>query len=306
MKQDVKLGAFVFVGLLLFVVALLLVGRDKTIFQRSIRLHSEFPDALGLRRGSNILLAGVKIGIVTEVDIVRDCTVLVTMKIRKKYNSYIKEDATAQIAKIGLVGNPVIIISPGRSGLNVQSGQLIVANVSNDTKDLIESLKGSGQNIETITKDVKKLIEETNSGEGLIGALFTDKQLAGEFKSAVMNIEVTSRNSATVTGDISSIIKHIEANKHGLISTLITDSTFSRVLHQGLSNFSVTTKNTALLTGDFEELFKRTKDGNNAVGLLLTDTAFANNLRKSSRDIDSDLKAAQHSFLLKGSFKKKK
>lgn len=306
MKQDIKLGVFVFIGLLLFTFALLLVGRDKTLFQAAIRLTAEFPDAQGLRRGSNILLAGVKIGIVTEVDIVRDSTALVTMKIRKKYNDFIKEDATAQITKIGLIGNPIIIISPGKSSTKVTTGELIASNVSSDTKDLIESLKGSGENIETITQEVKKLVEGVNSGQGLIGELFTDKQLANEFKSALLKIEVTSKNTAIVTGDISSIIKHIEQNKHGLISTLVTDTTFSTMFHQGLSNFTITTKNTAQLTGDFEELFNRTQKGTNALGLILTDTAFANHLKKSTKNLDEDLLAAQHNFLLKGFFRKKK
>lgn len=85
---------------------------------------------------------------------------------------------------------------------------------------------------------------------------------------------------------------------------MVTDTTFSTMFYQGFSNFMITTKNTAQLTGDFEELFNRSQKGTNALGLILTDTAFANHMKKSTKNLDKDLKAAQHSFLLKGLKKK--
>src|SRR5256885_17113447 len=59
---ELKVGAFVLVGLGVLAVLLVQFGRLGEGFQSYYQLLIKFPDASGLLKGSDVLLAGAKIG----------------------------------------------------------------------------------------------------------------------------------------------------------------------------------------------------------------------------------------------------
>src|SRR5436309_14488680 len=59
---QLKVGAFVLVGLLVLAALLVQFGRLGEGFQHYYGLLVKFPDASGLLKGSDVLLAGAKIG----------------------------------------------------------------------------------------------------------------------------------------------------------------------------------------------------------------------------------------------------
>ena len=305
-RQTIKLGVFVFVGLTILSVAIFLLGRDQTLFEPALYLRAEFNNVNGLQRGNNVWLAGVKVGTVASVNVLSDTLVEVKLRIRKIYHSFIKEDAIAQLTRQGLMGNPLIVLKAGKSNLAARENQLLASYENKSAHDIGDELKTSGENIAVITTELRKLMQQASDGHGLIGELFEDKGLALEAKKAIMKLEITADHTALLTGDISSLVRQIEKNKHGLISTLITDSTLSTVIGKSLVNIRVTSENVAQLTGNFKELSNHLEHGNNALGLILTDTTFSRNLNKGSLLLKQDLEAAQHSFLLRGYLKRKK
>jgi phospholipid/cholesterol/gamma-HCH transport system substrate-binding protein len=305
-KRNITVGVFVLIGALLFLIAVFFVGNNETLFQRSFLLNAKFKDAGGLQAGDNVWLTGVKIGTISEVDIEGDNTVRVALRIKKKYQPILKNEVVAAIGRDGVMGNRILLLTNGKTERPVVEGQFIASQSGNETSDIMETLKRSTENIQAITKNVKELTEEIESGKGIIGELITNEMWAKKFNTALTQMEITSENTAVVTGDISVITKEIKDNKTGLVGTLITDTTFSKIYKQSLANIHITSKNTANITGDFKTITDRLKEKNNAVGLILTDTAFARNLRQSATRLNEDLTAAQHSFLLKGYFKKKK
>src|SRR6476620_8384113 len=59
---ELKVGAFVIVGLAVLAGLLVPFGRIGEGFQEDYQLLIKFPDASGLLKGSDVLLAGAKIG----------------------------------------------------------------------------------------------------------------------------------------------------------------------------------------------------------------------------------------------------
>lgn len=59
---ELKVGGFVLVGLAVLAVLLVQFGRIGEGFQSYYPLLVKFPDASGLLKGSDVLLAGAKIG----------------------------------------------------------------------------------------------------------------------------------------------------------------------------------------------------------------------------------------------------
>jgi phospholipid/cholesterol/gamma-HCH transport system substrate-binding protein len=78
-------------------------------------LKAKFQNVEGIIKGSNIILAGIKIGIVESLELNNnDFTVDSSLKIFKKVQ--IPSDSSAAIVSSGLLGNKYIAINPGFSG----------------------------------------------------------------------------------------------------------------------------------------------------------------------------------------------
>src|SRR5689334_6343684 len=104
-KSNWKLGAFVTVGLLILMFFIFYIGKNKNLFSSTITLTSLFGDVSGLAVGNNVRLAGIKIGTVTEIEIVNDSLAKVYTVIEKDAQKYIRVDSKMAIGSEGLMGD---------------------------------------------------------------------------------------------------------------------------------------------------------------------------------------------------------
>jgi phospholipid/cholesterol/gamma-HCH transport system substrate-binding protein len=79
-----------------------------------------------------------------------------------------------------------------------------------------------------------------------------------------------------------------------------------------MRNLEVTSKNAANITDDISVLTGSIRNGEGAVGKILSDSSFAENLDQTMKNaknatagLNENMEAAKHNFLLKGYFKKK-
>ncbi|HEV7231544.1 MAG TPA: hypothetical protein VGO45_09470, partial [Bacteroidia bacterium] len=79
-----------------------------------------------------------------------------------------------------------------------------------------------------------------------------------------------------------------------------------------LANLKVTTENASAITTDLAFIMDNIRAGKGAIGKLFMDSTFAKNmdqtmvsLKQGAGSLKQDMDAAQHSFLLRGAFKKK-
>lgn len=82
-------------------------------------VHAEFPTVGGLRAGAPVELAGVAVGRVDTVALVGS-QAQITMSLRNGIP--LREDAQAEIKAKGLIGEPYVALSPGRTGEQIPSG----------------------------------------------------------------------------------------------------------------------------------------------------------------------------------------
>jgi phospholipid/cholesterol/gamma-HCH transport system substrate-binding protein len=112
-KFKIRLGLFIAGGLLLFVVAIFLIGRQKNLFISVYRLTTTFYNVSGLQVGNNVRFSGINVGTVDNIKIINDSTVQVDMLIAKNVQQFIKEDSEAGIGSSGIIGDRILIISQG-------------------------------------------------------------------------------------------------------------------------------------------------------------------------------------------------
>jgi phospholipid/cholesterol/gamma-HCH transport system substrate-binding protein len=312
-RKNAKLGFFVLMGLVLFLVAVFFIGSEKNMFSSTFELHTSFNDVNGLQKGNNVWLSGVKIGTVRRVEIVNDSMVGVTMRIKEENRPFISEDATAFIGSDGLVGNVIVVIEPGKMQRPVKEGDMIASGAKTSTQDILNTLERTGQNVLSVTEDLQTIAQQINSGEGTLGKLISSPELATNLEQAVANLETTGQRTAQVTGKINQMVTELRNNEEGPVYTLLNDTTFAVTYDSLLSNVRVTTNNAAEISNELERLSEKLNSNQNAIDVLLADTTFARDLQKTlnnaaegTENINESVEALQRHWLFGGIFRKGK
>ena len=188
--NKIKLGIFVSVGILLFIIAIYYIGKRQQLFNPTFRVSGVFKDVSGLEVGNNVRFSGINVGIIENIEIVTDTTVRVDMMINESTRKFIKKNASAIIGSDGLMGNKIMIITPGVSG-----GKIIADNdylktsmpVSMD--EILGKLKVTADNAAVITTDLAVIMTNIREGKGTIGKLFMDTVFADNIDKTIVNLK---------------------------------------------------------------------------------------------------------------------
>lgn len=311
-KRNIKLGAFVLGGVALFLIILFYLGRENNIFNKTFSVSAIFKNVEGLKDGDNVWLSGVKIGTVKKVSIISEGQVIVTLSLKERQNEFIKKDATANIGSDGLVGNKIVIIRPGSAAETIHDNDTINSFSPTDTQELFNLAKEVGTDIKAITTDLRGTMSKINEGEGVIGELLNEGDMAKELRASMTAIHRASENAMRATNEINKIL--VEMNHgDGLMTKLIRDTTYAAQFSRTMDNVSEVGENAKEMARDLKEVTDKMNDKNNAMGVMLTDTVFAEklkatmiNMEKSSAKLDENLTAMRSSWPFKKGFKKKK
>jgi len=86
-----KLGMFVTIGLLLFIMAIYFIGKQKNLFGSTFNITSQFKTVSGLEVGNNVRFSGINIGTVEEIQLINDSSVVVRMIIKDEVRELLKQ-----------------------------------------------------------------------------------------------------------------------------------------------------------------------------------------------------------------------
>src|SRR5262249_8805117 len=67
MSRIARLGAFLFMSLVIFAIAIFLIGQHQFLFSSKIRLSSSFDNVAGLIDGAEVRVGGVNVGTVDHI-----------------------------------------------------------------------------------------------------------------------------------------------------------------------------------------------------------------------------------------------
>jgi phospholipid/cholesterol/gamma-HCH transport system substrate-binding protein len=194
MKKDtgnkIKLGMFVSIGIAILIIGIYLIGEKQQLFRSTFRLSGVFKDVSGLQAGNNVRFSGINVGTVKSINIISDSTVKVEILIDDKTRKFIKKDAVASIGSEGLMGNKILIITPGGGGKSIMEDNDVIATTPPiNMDDVIKSLNATISNASDITNDLSKITNNIQAGNGTIGKLLMDQKLASSFDSTFVNLQ---------------------------------------------------------------------------------------------------------------------
>lgn len=311
-KRSVVVGIFVFIGLAIFVAAVLTLGGQQKRFVKSVQVKTVVNDSEGLKTGNNVRFSGVKVGTIKEIKFVGDSQVEIVMNIDEEAQKYIHQDAKVKIGSESLIGNKNITISGGSpQAPPVENGAVLLAEKTLSTEDLMTTLQENNLNLVQITTDLKKVSGGLARGEGTLGKLVNDTAMAQNFQQVMSNLQRVSVTTARASASLAQFTSKLN-QKDGLANQLLTDTAAFRSLKTSLAQLEQTTNSAKDLTNNLSQASSKLNENNNALGVMLNDPKFAENLKNtmgnletSSQKFDENMEALQSSVFLKGFFKVK-
>ena len=189
-----KLGMFVTIGLVLFVMAVYFIGKQKNLFGSTFHITSQFKTVSGLEVGNNVRFSGINVGTVEQIQLKNDSTVRVILVMKEDVRKFIKTDATASIGSDGLMGDKVLTISPGQKSTKIIEDNGTIASVDGiEMHDIMKSVKKSVDNIGVISDEIAIFSHSMNNGNGALARLVKDDKMANSVSNTLSNLETGTK-----------------------------------------------------------------------------------------------------------------
>lgn len=213
-EQKTKIGIFTFIGLAVLVFAIFFIGNQKSLFSSTIKLTGVFNNVNGLQVGNNVRFAGINVGVVDDIEIINDTSVRVGLSIENDVQKFIKKDAKMSIGSDGLMGDKLMVISPGGPTTieMVKDGQQIGAVNPMDMDKVINKVTKMADDAALMINSLSQIVGKVNSGQGSIGRLLNDNKMADQIQTTVVQANKTMKNVHQTSTTLNEDLKAAQSN----------------------------------------------------------------------------------------------
>jgi phospholipid/cholesterol/gamma-HCH transport system substrate-binding protein len=201
--SELRVGIFTFIALAVLVILILNASGDFNPFERRINLRARFPSADGLREGSEVQLAGLKIGKVEEVRLLppespEEAKVEAVFSVKERIDGQpitnrIRTDSNAKLFSTTLLGNDkVILISAGTAnGAPVTENYVLESTTQSSIAQVTESGDQLVKQLNKLAVPVTEIAQRVNEGEGTLGKIVNDPELYRNLNGTLAETEAT-------------------------------------------------------------------------------------------------------------------
>ena len=256
--MEFKVGIFVFVGLAMLGALVVQFGRLGEGFKTYYALTVGFTDASGLLKGSDVLLAGARIGKVSGGPrmVGEGQGVDVPLKIYEHIK--IPEGSKFTVGSSGLLGDRFVnvVMPPGKPKAFLAPNAYIngaretgIDDLTREGGALVTDLRGTVQKIDTTVnrlnedtlssanmENLKSSLEHLNQATGALAE--SSKKLDGVIQQAdstMASAKKAADNLQNAIGDARVALRSATQGK-GLVATLLNDQQLANDLHALVSN----------------------------------------------------------------------
>lgn len=311
-SQKVKLGLFVIISTILFVLTVYLIGQRQNMFKKTFTISAYFQNVNGLQKGNNVRYSGIDIGTVKGIDMINDSTIKIDMGIEEKIISHIKKNAIATIGSDGLVGNMIVNIVPGQ-GMDaiISDGDIIASYSKIGADDILSTLSVSSENAAILTSDLLKITRAMIEGKGTLAVLLNDTIMAIDLRHSVSSLKIASRDAANTISEVHEIISSLKTNDDTVLGMLLNDTVSGQHLKDIVKNLEATSLEMESVVSNINTVIDDFKSSEGAYNYVVKDTALVNSLESTLKNINEgtdkfnqNMEALKHNFLTRGYFRK--
>ena len=284
MNKEIRTGIIA-----IFTIVVLIYGinylKGLNILDKNRIFHAKYDNIDGLLKGSVISLNGFNVGIVSNISLQSDNSLLVSVKINEDFD--VPANSILKISNQDLMGTKGISVILGNSDLLAKNNDTLIAEIENSLQDEVN----------------KQILPLKNKAEGLISSvdslmlIFTSvlntdarKNLASSFKNldetfVLMSESMKELNKLVVTNEknISNSIKNFESIT-GNISN--NNESIENILKKMSSiSDSVSSKDIGDIIKNLNNITNKISVGQGNLGLLNSDDQLYRNIEKTTNDI---------------------
>ena len=288
LSKEIKAAFFVLTTILLFIFGFNYL-KGSSILDKQKTIYAVYDEVDGLLVGANVMINGLSIGNVTELDFLPNSTkILVTLKVKDKLNFSSK--STASIYETGVLGGLAISITPVFEKESIiKTGDTLKSNVRPGLTELIN------RQIEPLSRQLQSTITSVDSiFTGASNVL--NRQTQEEIKESI-NV-LTSAIKAIKNSSI--IIEQTLTSKNTQINNTIDNfekisSNLSNVSDE-LNSFGLSTllSNLEVSVDGIGSIVNKLESDNSTIGKLINEDEVYNNLNSSIESLNiliNDIKA---------------
>lgn len=231
-KEGVELKVGIFVLIALVALGMLVFRAGDFYLKPGYTIRLVFDYVSGIEKSSPVHLAGVQVGEVTSVKVMRDPEGVTQVELAARIDQgiYIEEDAEARISSLGLLGEKYVEILPGTVGTKTLSegstligkAPIVLEKITQSGNRLIGKLEETVDNINKVVKDPEFQASVKNTFAK------TDKTFT--------HAEVVTKNLLETTDDLKDAAKSARVvlgrmrDGEGSIGRLLKDDTIAKDL----------------------------------------------------------------------------
>ncbi len=281
LSKEIKAAFFVLSTILLFIFGFNFL-KGSSLLDKQKTIYAVYDEVDGLLVGANVMINGLSIGNVTELDFLANSTkILVTLKVKDKLNFSSK--STASIYETGVLGGLAISIDPifERESI-VKTGDTLNSSVRPGLTELIN------RQIEPLSRQLQSTITSVDSiFTGASNVL--NRQTQEEIKESI-NV-LTSAIKAINNSSI--IIEKTLTDKNTQINNTIDNfekisSSLSEVSDE-LNSFGLSDllTNLEVSVDGISSIVNKLESDNSTIGKLINEDEVYNNLNSSIESLNS-------------------
>ncbi len=220
---ELRVGLFVLVGMFLLALAILYVT-GIPVWGAKYRLKTYLPEVSGLAVGAPVRLDGIEIGNVDAIRITarkpgaavdRKRNVELALRLDKRYQDDIRTDSVASLITEGLLGNRYVNVERGFVGTVLKDGEEIPGREEKAIKQIVERGAELAENLNTMSEQVRDIVNGIQRGRGTLGKLLTD--------------ETAYNRLNTTLGRFDEVVASVQAGQGSLGKLVASDELYQRV-----------------------------------------------------------------------------
>ena len=200
-RLEIKVGLFVFIGLVLLAVLLLQFSKSTSVFRGTYNLKLHTTNVGGLKQRAGVLLAGVQVGSVWDIQLSDDGkSVTILLKIYNDYKNKIYHDARFAIEQSGFLGDPYVSIVPTtNSPPFLEDGSDVNCDEPFNLQEVARSASGFIQRIDETAKKLDVSVSD-------LQRVVLNGQTMTNFAIAINNSRTFSEQALDTVNDINTIV----------------------------------------------------------------------------------------------------
>ncbi len=223
-RYETIVGLFVVGSLAALLVMVIIIAQQEQLWEKKVGYQAIFRNIAGLKKGSEVRLAGVTVGNVKEVSVDPRGNVLVIFEVLGKYRDQVRADSQASIGFQGLLGEKSLDISAGSptkapippEGLLEAVEPLELTEMLARATPSLENVEKILSNLATLTQemrdpksefnkflaDMREISDKINRGKGTLGLVLNDPALYRESVESVARVRKLTDNLKQASGNL--------------------------------------------------------------------------------------------------------